>query len=245
MGLTLTRQCVNATPLWARLLNSPTSNPRYRMTKMWSGETVSSGWAIHSDFLTRTCIYGVSLSQAVHFLTSRCGNSSVGATGHPKRQVTTPPGAQFTATATTCFFQQVRAPITFTSLPTPYRTLLREWTTSTALVCASMRLSLPRMHLIRPGIALRTCPWAPGLPIVWREVAALSPNKTHQSARMAGPTVSMHAAQNGRTIIDKEEILRITGGALDSHEALSGPIYLQGGEAGHVAFRNITITPAK
>jgi len=62
---------------------------------------------------------------------------------------------------------------------------------------------------------------------------------------MAGPTVSMHAAQNGRTIIDKEEILRITGGALDSHEALSGPIYLQGGEAGHVAFRNITITPAK
>jgi hypothetical protein len=51
--------------------------------------------------------------------------------------------------------------------------------------------------------------------------------------------------QNGVTIIDKQEIPGITGGALDSHEGLPGPIYLQGSEAGHVAFRNITITPAK
>jgi Domain of Unknown Function (DUF1080) len=51
--------------------------------------------------------------------------------------------------------------------------------------------------------------------------------------------------QNGVTIIDKQEIPGITGGALDSHEALPGPIYLQGSEAGHVAFRNITIVPAK
>jgi hypothetical protein len=51
--------------------------------------------------------------------------------------------------------------------------------------------------------------------------------------------------QNGVTIIDKQEIAGITGGALDSHEALPGPIYLQGSEAGHVTFRNITITPAK
>ncbi len=51
--------------------------------------------------------------------------------------------------------------------------------------------------------------------------------------------------QNGQTIIDKQEIPGITGGALDSHEAVPGPIYLQGSEAGHVAFRNITITPAK
>ncbi len=49
-------------------------------------------------------------------------------------------------------------------------------------------------------------------------------------------------AQNGQTIIDKQEIPGITGGALDSREALPGPIYLQGSEAGHVAFRNITIT---
>lgn len=49
--------------------------------------------------------------------------------------------------------------------------------------------------------------------------------------------------QNGQTIIDKQEIPGITGGALDSHEALPGPIYLQGSEVGHVAFRNITLTP--
>ena len=51
--------------------------------------------------------------------------------------------------------------------------------------------------------------------------------------------------QNGHTIIDQQEIPGITGGALDSHEALPGPIYLQGSEAGHVSFRNITITPAR
>ncbi len=51
--------------------------------------------------------------------------------------------------------------------------------------------------------------------------------------------------QNGKTIVDQQEIAGITGGALDSHEALPGPIYLQGTEAGHVAFRNITITTAK
>jgi hypothetical protein len=51
--------------------------------------------------------------------------------------------------------------------------------------------------------------------------------------------------QNGHTIIDKQEIPGITGGALDSNEGLPGPIYLQGTEAGHVAYRNITVTPAK
>jgi hypothetical protein len=51
--------------------------------------------------------------------------------------------------------------------------------------------------------------------------------------------------QNGQTIIDKQEIPGITGGALDSHEGLPGPIYLQGSEDGHVAFRNVTITPAR
>ncbi|MBZ5666256.1 MAG: DUF1080 domain-containing protein [Acidobacteriia bacterium] len=51
--------------------------------------------------------------------------------------------------------------------------------------------------------------------------------------------------QNGQTIIDRQEIPGITGGALDSHEGLPAPIYLQGSEAGHVAFRNITITPAR
>jgi hypothetical protein len=50
--------------------------------------------------------------------------------------------------------------------------------------------------------------------------------------------------QNGQTIIDNKEIPGITGGALDSHEQLPGPIYLQGSEEGRVAFRNIVITPA-
>jgi hypothetical protein len=44
------------------------------------------------------------------------------------------------------------------------------------------------------------------------------------------------SSKNSQTIVDKQEIPGITGGALDSHEALPGPIYLQGSEAGHVAF---------
>jgi hypothetical protein len=50
--------------------------------------------------------------------------------------------------------------------------------------------------------------------------------------------------QNGKAIIDNKEIPGITGGALDSHEELPGPIYLQGTEKGHVLFRSIVITPA-
>jgi hypothetical protein len=50
--------------------------------------------------------------------------------------------------------------------------------------------------------------------------------------------------QNGQTIIAGQEIPSITGGALDSHEELPGPIYLQGSEKGGVAYRNIVITPA-
>jgi Domain of Unknown Function (DUF1080) len=50
-------------------------------------------------------------------------------------------------------------------------------------------------------------------------------------------------AHNGKTIIDNKEIPGITGGALDSHEELPGPIYLQGGEKGHVLFRSVVITP--
>jgi Domain of Unknown Function (DUF1080) len=49
---------------------------------------------------------------------------------------------------------------------------------------------------------------------------------------------------NGTTIIDNKEIPGITGGALDSHEELPGPIYLQGSEKGRVMFRSIVITPA-
>ena len=51
--------------------------------------------------------------------------------------------------------------------------------------------------------------------------------------------------QNGVTILDDQEIPGITGGALDSHEAEPGPIYLQGSEHGHVSFRHIVLIPAK
>jgi hypothetical protein len=50
--------------------------------------------------------------------------------------------------------------------------------------------------------------------------------------------------QNGQTIIHNQEIPGITGGALDSHENLPGPIYLQGDHGG-IAYRNIIVTPAR
>src|SRR5215475_4020380 len=50
--------------------------------------------------------------------------------------------------------------------------------------------------------------------------------------------------QNGVKIIDNKEIPGITGGALDSHEELPGPIYLQGSEKGRVMYRKIVLTPA-
>lgn len=60
---------------------------------------------------------------------------------------------------------------------------------------------------------------------------------------LVGRTITV--VQNGITVIDHKPIPGITGGALDSHEALPGPIYLQGTEKGRVAFRNIVVTPAK
>ena len=60
---------------------------------------------------------------------------------------------------------------------------------------------------------------------------------------LAGRTITV--ALHGQTIIDTQEIPGITGGALDSHEELPGPIYLQGSEEGPVSFRNIVITPAR
>jgi len=49
---------------------------------------------------------------------------------------------------------------------------------------------------------------------------------------------------NGKTIISKQEIPGVTGGALDSNEGEPGSIYFQG-DHGPVEFRNITITTAK
>jgi 3-keto-disaccharide hydrolase len=60
---------------------------------------------------------------------------------------------------------------------------------------------------------------------------------------LVGRTVTV--VQNDQTVIDHQEIPGITGGALDSHEELPGPIYLQGSEEGRVAYRNIVITLAE
>ena len=49
---------------------------------------------------------------------------------------------------------------------------------------------------------------------------------------------------NGKTIVDNAEIPGITGGALDSDEAVAGPLMLQG-DHGKIAFRNILLTPAQ
>jgi len=60
---------------------------------------------------------------------------------------------------------------------------------------------------------------------------------------LVGRTITV--ALDGKTIIDHQEIPGITGGALDSHEGLPGPLYLQGSEDGHVSYRNIVVTPAR
>lgn len=56
---------------------------------------------------------------------------------------------------------------------------------------------------------------------------------------LIGRTVTV--VQNGVTVQNHKIIPGITGGALDSNEGAPGPIYLQGSEAGRVAFRNIVI----
>src|SRR5579883_12133 len=51
--------------------------------------------------------------------------------------------------------------------------------------------------------------------------------------------------RDGVKTIDNQEIPGITGGALDSHEAEPGPIYIQGDHTGGMKYRNITISLPK
>src|SRR6185437_1853317 len=51
--------------------------------------------------------------------------------------------------------------------------------------------------------------------------------------------------RDGVTIIDNQEIPGITGGALDSHEAEPGPLYIQGDHTGGMKYQNITISTPK
>jgi hypothetical protein len=57
---------------------------------------------------------------------------------------------------------------------------------------------------------------------------------------LVGRTVTI--VRNGVTIVDRQEIEGITGGALDANEGEPGPFYIQGDHAGGLKFRNITVS---
>ncbi|MBV9269052.1 MAG: DUF1080 domain-containing protein, partial [Acidobacteriaceae bacterium] len=48
--------------------------------------------------------------------------------------------------------------------------------------------------------------------------------------------------RDDKKIVDNQEIPGITGGALDSHEAEPGPIYIQGDHTGGMKYRNIMVS---
>ena len=60
---------------------------------------------------------------------------------------------------------------------------------------------------------------------------------------LVGRTVTV--VRNGTTIIDRQEIEGITGGALDANESEPGPFYIQGDHTGGLKFRNITVAVPK
>jgi hypothetical protein len=60
---------------------------------------------------------------------------------------------------------------------------------------------------------------------------------------LVGRTVTV--VRNGVTIIDRQEIEGITGGALDANEGEPGPFYIQGDHTGGLKFRNITVSVPK
>jgi hypothetical protein len=79
---------------------------------------------------------------------------------------------------------------------------------------------------------LAPTPAAPRTPGVWQSY----------DVTLVGRYVTVRL--NGKTVIDRQEIPGITGGALDSREGEDGPLVLQGSEDGQVSYRNIVITPA-
>lgn len=61
---------------------------------------------------------------------------------------------------------------------------------------------------------------------------------------LVGRTVTI--VRNGVTVVDRQEIEGITGGALDASEGEPGPFYIQGDHAGGIQFRNIQVSvPAR
>jgi hypothetical protein len=60
---------------------------------------------------------------------------------------------------------------------------------------------------------------------------------------LVGRTVTV--VQNGKTIINEQQIDGITGGALDANEGEPGPFYIQGDHTGGLQYRNITVSVGK
>ena len=77
---------------------------------------------------------------------------------------------------------------------------------------------------------------AVAMPLEFRQLAGVRHN-------LVGRNVTV--VRNGVKIHDNQEIPGITGGALDSHEAEPGPIFLQGDHDGGMKYRNITISVPK
>lgn len=75
----------------------------------------------------------------------------------------------------------------------------------------------------------------------WLNVAKEAGEWQTYDVELVGRMVTVIA--NGTTIIYKQEIPGVTGGALDSKEGAAGPIMMQG-DHGPIEFRNIIITPA-
>jgi hypothetical protein len=73
-----------------------------------------------------------------------------------------------------------------------------------------------------------------------RDVAARPGEWESYDVTLVGRNVTV--VRDGTLIIDGDEIPGITGGALDSREAESGPLYLQGDHTGGLKFRAITIS---
>ena len=57
---------------------------------------------------------------------------------------------------------------------------------------------------------------------------------------LVGRTLTV--VRDGVTLIDRQEIEGITGGALDANEGEPGPFYVQGDHTGGLKFRNITVS---
>lgn len=76
----------------------------------------------------------------------------------------------------------------------------------------------------------------------WENAAKAAGEWQSYDITLVGRMVTVIA--NGKTIIFKQEIPGITGGAINSNEGTPGPIMLQG-DHGPIEYRNIIITPAK